>query len=106
MTTFIKFKLSPGQMKPPGSTNLTVSGSEDYFVWVGETEKDFNKYSYINKALLLDTDPEVSEVINYKVMTEEEIAIFKNDAKKEYKIDYDKAILDGIYVSKQEEIRK
>lgn len=70
MTTYIKFKLTPGQMAPPGSTGVTVSGT-DWLIWTGEDEKYFNSYATHGELRGDEVTPET--YIEYELMSEAEI---------------------------------
>jgi len=67
---YIKFKLTPGQMTPPGSSGTTISGT-DYIVWVGE-DINFNRMASFGTRLPGDITP--ATLIDWAYMTEEEIA--------------------------------
>jgi len=65
-TEYIKFKLSPGQMAPEGSTGVSLS--DGYTVWIGES---FN--SQARHGRLTPTDPTPKDTYEYQEMTVEEI---------------------------------
>lgn len=70
MTTYIKFKLTPGQLPPPGSTGTTISGT-DYIIWKDEDENNFNRMASFGTLLPGDITP--ISIIDWAYMTEEEI---------------------------------
>jgi hypothetical protein len=63
---YIKFKLTPGQMAPEGSTGVCLE--DGYTVWIGE---NFN--SQARHGRLTPTDPTPADTYIYEEMTEEEI---------------------------------
>ena len=63
---FIKFKLSPGQMAPDGSTGVSLS--DGWLVWEGET---FSSTARLGR--LTPQDPAPAETYEYAEMTQEEI---------------------------------
>lgn len=94
MAKYIKYKLSPGQQAPPGSTGATISGT-DYIVWVGEEEKYFNCCASHGTVLKGDITP--SKLYISEDMTEEEIIVFQKEMIETANLDYSKIIfIDGI----------
>lgn len=87
MAKYIKYKLSPGQQAPPGSTGVTISGT-DYVVWVGEEEKYFNNCASYGTVLEGDITP--SKLYVYEDMTPEEIIVFQKKMMETENLDYSK----------------
>jgi hypothetical protein len=87
MAKYIKYKLSPGQQAPPGSTGATISGT-DYIVWVGEEEKYFNCCA--SHGTILEGDIIPAKLYVFEDMTEEEIIVFQNKMMEVANLDYSK----------------
>ena len=94
MAKYIKYKLSPGQQAPPGSTGATISGT-DYIVWVGKEEKYFNCCA--SHGTILEGDITPSKLYIFEDMMEEEIIVFQEQMRKIANLDYSKiTFIDGI----------
>lgn len=74
MIQYIKFRLTPGQQAPKGSTSILLLKG-DWIVWCGE-ESTFESVAVIGKILSTDTIPLTT--IKNEVMTEDEISEYND----------------------------